>query len=154
MPELWQPIEGYEGVYEVSNQGKVRRSRDGKTLKPHTTRGYLQVTLSLRKVKKKHYVHRLVAKAFVPGDPSLTVNHVDGDKSNNSFDNLEWVSQAGQVLHAYRTGLKKSKLDSGDCEEIEERYAKGETMQEIGDAYGVSAPSIHYRLHNSARTLH
>ena len=111
MPEVWQPIEGYEGFYEVSDQGKIRRLPHAKnfnkrTLKPGICSGYQSVVHCVNKVRKTCLVHRLVAKAFVPGDQSLTVNHKDGKKLNNHADNLEWVTPSEQTLHAIEMGLR------------------------------------------------
>ena len=103
MPELWQPIEGYEGLYEVSDQGKVR-NRKGLVLKPGVLKrgkGYLIVCLCNKGTRSMKYVHRLVAAAFVPGDAALTVNHKDGNTRNNTADNLEWMTQQEQMTHAH-----------------------------------------------------
>lgn len=112
MEEIWKPIKGYEGIYEVSSYGRVR-SLDhlsslgervkGRVLKSHTAgRGYLSVGLHNGK-KKDFYIHRLVASAFIPNpDNLLQVNHKDEDKTNNHADNLEWCDL--QYNHAYGTG--------------------------------------------------
>lgn len=100
MIEEWRPIEGYEGVYEVSSYGRVR-SLDrydsnnhflkGRILKLCADKyGYLNVGLSLGNKEKKYKVHRLVAEAFLPNPDNLPqVNHLDEDKTNNRVDNLE-----------------------------------------------------------------
>lgn len=105
MAEIWKPVAGYEGIYEVSNMGRVKSRRkiissvdDGK--------GYLRLHLSKNGITKSFRVHRLVAEAFVPNsDVSLKVNHIDGNKKNNRSDNLEWCTQAENVAHAYSNGL-------------------------------------------------
>ena len=105
--ELWKDIEGYEGLYQVSNTGKVRslryRNRDEikeLSLKPHS-RGYLQIELHKDGMRKTFTVHRLVAKAFVEGyQEGKEVNHIDENKRNNTVDNLEWVSPSQNVLHS------------------------------------------------------
>lgn len=93
--EKWAPVVGYEGLYEVSNSGKVRSLfRYKKELKPClTTNGYFYVQLFKNKKGTNHYLHRLVAKAFIdnPLGKEL-VNHKDEIKTNNSADNLEWVT--------------------------------------------------------------
>lgn len=109
----WAPVAGYRGVYEVSDAGAVRRVRAGrgtraKELVPYSAgAGYLQVGLRTPGSRKKFYVHRLVASAFLGGSPpgKPEVNHKDGDKTNNSVDNLEWVSHSENHKHAYLTGL-------------------------------------------------
>lgn len=111
MEEIWKDIEGYEGRYKVSNLGNVKgmlfhgRSHEH-SIKPvlHHT-GYLIVQLS-KHPPKSSVVHRLVAKAFIPpvaGKPC--VNHIDGNKTNNRVDNLEWVTYAENTKHAIQAGL-------------------------------------------------
>ena len=99
--EIWRPIEGYEGLYEVSSYGKVRsldrydsrnHFRKGKVLSlVKNKEGYLQVNLCCNGKNKMFLVHRLSAQAFIPNPDNLPqVNHKDEDKTNNSVDNLEW----------------------------------------------------------------
>jgi len=112
--ETWKQIPGHDG-YEVSDGGQVRSVNRtvmkankwggvgpvlyrGRTIKPWITKdGYQQVEL---RFGRKMVVHRLVAMAFVPGDFSLTVNHKNGDKTDNRPDNLEWVSAVQNTMHA------------------------------------------------------
>lgn len=92
--EIWLPISGYEGLYEVSNFGRIRSLfRYKKVLHPSNTNGYATVELWKDKVRKRIGVHRLVALAFVSnpnGKPF--VNHKDETRNNNNADNLEWVT--------------------------------------------------------------
>ena len=97
--EQWKSVEGYEGLYEVSDLGKVRslnynHTGKEKILKPQKdTSGYLQVNLCKDGQKKMLLVHRLVAEAFIPNHNNLaTVNHKDEVKTNNTVGNLEWMS--------------------------------------------------------------
>lgn len=95
MVEEWKPIVGYEGLYEVSNAGRVRSLfRYKKVLKPFVTRnGYCVVELFKDKVGKMMSIHRLVATAFIPNiDNSPQVNHIDENKCNNRAENLEWCT--------------------------------------------------------------
>lgn len=110
MAEIWKDIKGYDGKYQVSNCGRVRRLR--KTVPPRILKlqpshnGYLQATL-FRDGKPKHLlVHRLVAQAFI-GNPEgkSCVNHINGIKTDNRADNLEWVTHAENTQHALTTGL-------------------------------------------------
>ena len=95
--EHWKEIAGYEGLYEVSDLGRVKSLKYGKEkiLKPlkHTC-GYLQVNLFKDGHGKAIYVHRIVAEAFIQNPNNLeTVNHKDEDKTNNAVSNLEWMSK-------------------------------------------------------------
>lgn len=107
--EYWKPVVGYEGLYEVSNWGRVKSlPRNGtvkyaRILKFHTNRqGYLQVGLCKNNKLKIFLVHRLVAEAFLPNPDNLPeVNHKDENKTNNSVDNLEWCD--AKYNHNYGT---------------------------------------------------
>ena len=99
MTEIWKDIKGYEGLYQVSNFGRVRSMNWRKTGKTkllaqrNQNRGYLTVLLSKNGESKYELVHRLVAIAFVPVlDSNETVNHIDENRHNNKSDNLEWCS--------------------------------------------------------------
>ena len=121
MVEIWKPIAGYEGFYEVSNLGRVKSMGMAYTMngaiinKPSKIlsacddgKGYLRLHLKKNKVSKNHRVHRLVAEAFVDNPLKLPkVNHKDGNKKNNHADNLEWCTQAENVAHAYANGMSK-----------------------------------------------
>lgn len=112
--EEWKPIPGYEGLYEISNWGRVKshlycnsQKTSERILVPeHTLNGYYRVTLCKDRKEKHYQVHRLVAQAFVPNHSNLTqVNHKDEDKVNNYFKNLEWCSQA--YNNSYGTRLQR-----------------------------------------------
>ena len=96
--ELWKDIPGYEGLYQVSNLGRIRSlynyKRDGDNiLKPRIKRGYYTVGLRKDGVRKWHLLHRLVAGAFILNpDNKPQVNHKDENKLNNCADNLEWCT--------------------------------------------------------------
>lgn len=93
--EVWRDVSGYEGYYQVSNLGRVKRV-GGKVLKPvHNGNGYVKVQLCKDAVVKKFFVHRLVAIAFVSNPRNVNcVNHLDENPLNNRADNLEWVTKA------------------------------------------------------------
>ena len=96
--EQWKSIAGYEGLYEVSNLGRVKSLNYNKTgvekiLKPNKVKGYLQVQLWRDGKYKMFLVHRLVATAFLPNPEGFEqVNHLDENKSNNCVSNIEWCS--------------------------------------------------------------
>lgn len=89
---MWKDIENYEGLYQVNELGEVKSK--GRILKPRPNGvGYFQVALYKNGIRKDFYVHRLVAKAFIPNPDNLPeVNHKDENKSNNTVENLEWCS--------------------------------------------------------------
>jgi hypothetical protein len=109
--ELWKPIKGFEGLYEVSSLGNVRalaksRRRDYPELmmKPEIMRlGYHRVQLSRFGETRKVLIHRLVAEAFMPcGQDGFEINHKNGNKSDNRVENLEWVTKSENVNHSYK----------------------------------------------------
>jgi hypothetical protein len=107
--EEWEPIKGYEGIYEVSDFGRIRsykNNKHGLREEPTILNGlpgkhYKTVVLCKENKKKTHYVHRLVAETFLEKpDGKNFVNHIDGNKHNNFAVNLEWCSHADNMHHA------------------------------------------------------
>ena len=98
--EIWKQVEGYED-YEVSSWGKVRNKTTHDILwQERHDKGYMRVNLMLQDKRHHLKVHRLVAQAFVPNpDRKPQVNHKDGNNRNNSFTNLEWVTDAENKAH-------------------------------------------------------
>lgn len=120
MNEVWLPIEDYEGLYEISNLGRVKvlskyRGLNYSTFTPERIkkpsdngRGYKITSLCKNSCKRTFYIHRLVALYFIPNPLRLKeVNHIDGNKENCQADNLEWCSRMQNESHAWATGLKK-----------------------------------------------
>ena len=107
--EHWKEIAGFEGIYEVSDLGRVKslgnnKSRKEKILKPQKEcSGYLQIGLYKDGHVKMLKIHRLVAEAFIPNTQGFnTVNHKDEDKTNNTVSNLEWMSQKDNINYGTR----------------------------------------------------
>lgn len=121
--EVWKDIQGYENKYQVSNYGRIkslsRRIFNGtgyyiskeKILKGHViTNGYIQVELQ----GKPLLVHRLVAETFIENSYNKPqINHIDGDKTNNRVENLEWCTNSENQIHAYKNGLNIHSSRSG-----------------------------------------
>lgn len=121
--EEWRPVVGYEGVYEVSDLGRVRSvdrwnvdsrgrkfKRSGRIIAGGKSgAGYPYVVLWRNSREKLAYVHRLVAEAFLPPiQGKLEVNHINGVKTDNRAENLEWCTSSENKSHAFRVGLKKN----------------------------------------------
>lgn len=101
----WRPIVGYEGLYEVSNYGQVRRVLSA--LKPGYKRGYAHVSLCKGGKQSTHYITRLVAKAFIPNPHEKEqVNHINGNPGDDRAENLEWSTPKENTQHAIRNGLR------------------------------------------------
>jgi hypothetical protein len=101
--ENWIDIKDYEGLYQISNLGRIKSIRTNRYLKPSINdNGYYRVGLS-KDNKCKHYkVHRLVAIHFIPNVPgSNLVNHINGDKGDNTVMNLEWVTHRENICHGF-----------------------------------------------------
>lgn len=111
MCEIWKDVPNYEGLYQVSNLGRVKSNHNGKGHKPKVLtniprNGYVSVILCKNKSQKNVFVHRLVAKCFVPNPENKPcVNHIDGNKSNPCASNLEWCTQKENISHAIKNGL-------------------------------------------------
>lgn len=161
LTEVWAPVPGYEGRYDVSADGQVMRVKNvhgatpGRLISQHVdARGYHRVTLlgGRRGTAKSFFIHRLVAAAFLgPIPEGLQVNHKDGDKSNNALHNLEYVSAKQNIHHAERMGLRPklrgedhpaARLTEGDVLRI--RGLAGSMRQrDIAACYGISESHTH-----------
>jgi hypothetical protein len=171
--ETWRPAAGFEGIYDVSNHGRVRRvgraarngngrgggARIGHVLKLRTTPGgYLRAQLWRDGKPCPRLVHTLVATTFIgPCPAGLDVNHIDGVKTNNQPSNLEYVTRSDNNLHAWRTGLcdgprhlvtgedhHNAKLTAEDVREIRRLYQPGSYgTPRLAKQFGVNAKTIH-----------
>ena len=121
--EIWKDIPGMEGIYQVSNLGRIKALKreilknDGRILpiKEHfvkgskDTKGYLQLDANICGKRILKFIHRLVAEAFLDNPKHLEqVNHKDGNKLNNCVGNLEWVTCEENIHHAWENGLNKA----------------------------------------------
>ena len=149
MDEKWEFITGFDNKYEISNKGRVRshERKKGKCLKPFMKIGYWTIAF-----RKKHFsIHRLIAIYFIKNPLNKgEVNHINGIKTDNSLNNLEWCTRKENAQHASRIGLfdkisgannKLAKLTKEDVINI--RSKKGLIKNKIlALIYGVSGPAI------------
>jgi len=125
MEEEWRNVIGYEGLYEISNLGNIRsidrnitnkngviQFFKGRDLKPtHQKDGYIKIKLWKDNKARTNALHRCVALAFINNPNNYEdVNHIDGNKANNTLDNLEWVTRSQNIKHAYNTKLRINKV--------------------------------------------
>lgn len=131
MKEIWKPVVGYEGYYEVSNLGNVRSLKrkgykNGNLRQGEKTTGYLIVVLYKDGKGTTKSVHRLVAKAFIPNPKNKPqVNHIDSNRKNNKVENLEWVTRAENAQHAYDSGSRVvTEKVKKHCKEMGKKYGR------------------------------
>ena len=155
-------VKGYEGLYEVNENGNVfsverivvsgknekcvRKFERKEKAQRRDKYGYFRVSLSKEGKVKAISVHRIVAMTFIEGNQNLTVNHKDGDKLNNHFSNLEFISRSENTKHAHRIGIvpkgvrkvgtenKKAKLTEIQVKEIRESNL---SLRKLANAYNV-----------------
>ena len=164
--EIWKDISGFEGLYRVSNTGKVFSARKNKTLQGKIDRyGYQCVVLWDGK-NNYRTIHRLVADAFVPKKSGCNVvNHLDCNKQNNNASNLEWTTVQGNTKHAYENNrsyqehMKSVHKMGCEARKIKiDAYYNGEYIgsfngkQETAKQLGISEKTVYNRLHGRFTT--
>ncbi len=148
---IWKDIIGYEGLYQVSNTGLVKslKGRRERILKFSSPRGYKCVKL-YKDGKVNYLVHRLVAKAFIPNpDNKPDVNHLDGVRSNNNAENLEWCTSSENSLHRCRV-LKKcvgenaprATLTNNVVKEIKSLLEEGLSSKRISELLSINLGKV------------
>lgn len=161
--EKWKPVPDYEGLYEVSNLGRIRSVErtvfrkdgttlhyKGKILHPYIgKKGYPVIGLSKNGRAKTYQLHRIVAKCFIPAEEEKDfINHKDGDKANCAAENLEWVTSSENVLHAYRV-LCRRPPRLGACgtnftpDEVRAIRNDDRSVKVIADEYNTSRENIY-----------
>lgn len=168
MQETWKAIPNFNGLYEISSEGRVRSlartvanrwgNSNGRPIPAkikafsRNNQGYLSVHLYANNKMSKFYVHRLVASAFIENPSELPqVNHLDGDKANNSRSNLEWCDGTTNCTHALATELYESArgeaigsavLTETEVIEIRSLAASGHYHKDIAEVFGVGRKAI------------
>lgn len=146
--EYWRVIPSFP-IYSASNYGRIRNDGTGRIMHVYVgTRGYLMLTLRRDGKQITQSVHRLVAEAFLGGPhPGLDVNHIDGDKTNNYIENLEWCTREENVRHAVNTGLRKGPRRKPVY--IVETGEEFDSIRACADYFGVDVSCIIWAMKHS-----
>ncbi len=121
MTEIWKDIKGYEGLYQISNLGRLKSMSKtwvcgehgsvrvkGETIMKWGIADYYITVLTYKNFKKTIYLHKVLAEAFLPNPENKTyINHINGNKHDNRLENLEWCTSSENQIHAYKMGLKR-----------------------------------------------
>lgn len=173
MVEVWKTIPGNREIYLISNTGNVKtadrigargRFIKGRVLSTHkNSSGYNRVAMNLDGKFKEYFIHRIVAQLFVdnPNNKSF-VNHIDGNKTNNRSDNLEWCTRSENEQHAWKIGLKTNHTPKGEkhsqhkltqaqvdyIRSVHTPYDKKFGSKPLAAKFNVSAQTITNIVHN------
>lgn len=151
--ETWKDIKGYEGIYQVSDLGRVksldriieRKNGNGSFFKKGQIQklqdngnGYKYKQLKHNGKSNNFYIHKLVMETFVGQRPNeMVICHKDGDKSNNRLDNLRYDTATENNIDQFRHNNKKGKLEIKDVLKVREMYKQGFSTKEISDYFNV-----------------
>lgn len=155
--EIWKDIPDYDGKYQISNYGRVKRLKRnvfvrvlGKTVEISTPKilklnlvksGYLYITITANNTKRTLKIHRLVAEVFIPNPNDLPeVNHIDGNKENNCVDNLEWCTHKENIQHALKNNLlnDRSGNNNANCKKINQYDSDGNFIKLWNSIYEIT----------------
>lgn len=165
------PVVGYEGIYEVAENGviysldRIILCRNGTKVPKkgiqlaqtiHKDTGYLMVSLWKNNSGENHYVHRVVAQAFIPNPKNKPeVNHKDSNRLNPKVTNLEWVTRSENALHGYQFGYgyQVKKLTETQLDESLMQFLGGITMTQIAGHYGIGLSRLTINLRKLSKQL-
>lgn len=151
MEELWRDVNGYEGLYQISNLGRVKslkrknkyKHNEEIIMKELFDGNYLFIRLSKNSKKKNFLIHRLVAEAFIKEIKGKEyVNHKNGIKTDNRVENLEWVTASENTIHAIKNGLKRlpnKKIIQIDNNKIVKHW---NSIKEASETLGINRANI------------
>lgn len=171
MSERWAPVPGFEDIYEISDRGRVEsltryvrypdgrkpRLQPGRILKPGHAKGYPYVNLRKDGLTRQIRIHTLVLLAFIGPQPSPRheCNHIDGNRSNNSYWNLEWATRSENLAHKVNVlesghppvwrgeDNAMTSLSEKEVIALRHEYARGAISQKaLGEKYGISQASV------------
>lgn len=155
--EVWKPIINFEGLYEISNFGRVKslgnnKYKVDKIIKHCISKnGYAYCTLWINCKQKKYKIHRLIAIHFIPNPENKPfINHIDSNRMNNSIENLEWCTQKENIHHAINNGRMdfngeknpSAKLNKSDVYNIKKLHNNLVSIKDLSTKYSVSDVSI------------
>lgn len=163
MEEVWKDVVGYEGIYKISNHGRLKsfhHNKSGRVMaNRQNRRGYLIIDLSKNGVVHTTTLHRLVANAFIPNPENKPeVNHIDTNKANNCVDNLEWVTSKENMEHAALNGLLSYQKEI--CVSVAQYSLAGDFIKkfdciaDVEKETGISHRKISDCLHGRRKTTH
>lgn len=156
MIEIWKDVVGYEGLYLISNLGRVKsvnrktsngHTISGKMLTPDLVRGYYRVSLSKNGVKTRILVHRLVLINFTH-DSELQVNHIDENRLNNRLDNLEWMTAKENCNY----GTRNQRVGAKCAKKVTDGTMIFDSIRKAGEYYNLDRTTISSALTGKCRT--
>jgi hypothetical protein len=153
---MWKDVPTFSGRYEASETGEIRHATTKHIRKQRINKfGYCQINISRNDGTGKSntvLVHKLIAETFIPNPDNLPeINHINGVKSDNRVENLEWCTRSENQIHAYKMGLSyvyhgeehpKAKFTNEQAHQVKQMYNNGISQQKIADFFHVSQTTI------------